>query len=119
MNARKLAVWALLLCLGGCSAKAPTPLPGEQVQLALAQLPSAAADAALFATLFAEGAAPGEAERPKYALLSFHLLDAQLDGKAGRAKVLLQDLEGHKVGESDWIVVKEKGAWKFKHAPLP
>ncbi len=119
MNIYRFALLMVVAVCWGCGDGARTPVPSEQIQLALAQLPEAATSAEPFEMFFAAGTAPAESERPQFALLSFHALDVNLEAKSAAVKVLIQDLEGHKVGEVNWTFVREKGAWKIKDAPLP
>lgn len=116
----RVVPFVALVLLGalGCS-QAGQPSARDDIQTLLLQLPALAEDAAAWPNAFANGAAPSDSERPKYALLSYHVLDAKLDRKEAIARVSIEDNERHKIGELDWKLIKEKGAWKLKHAPLP
>lgn len=118
----KLWMAIVLLCASvvGCGGgEEQGPAPSEAVQMMIANLPDAAQKPDRWPTFFATGAAPGDSERPKYGKLMLRPQDAQLGAGSGTVKVLVEDLDGRQVGEVEWAVVQEGGAWKIKSAPLP
>ena len=72
-----------------------------------------------FAELFAEGVTVSEADRKKYAQLSYSVESATTDGSAAQLKISIYDIEGNDKGIVDWVAVKEGDKWKLKDAPLP
>ena len=119
MPRSKMAVClALVLCVG-CAGEPAGPAPADQVKMMIANLPDSAKNPERWQTFFAPGAAPGDAERPKYGTLMLHANDATLTGDTGTVKVGVEDLEGRPLGDVEWTVVNEGGEWKIKTAPLP
>lgn len=118
MNVYYLSLVMLGTCLG-CGVGARSLLPNEQVQEVLGQLPEAALSDQASTALFAKGTLPEKDQRPQYALLRFYALETRMEARSGVVKVLIQDSDGHKIGEAYWIFVREGGAWKIKDAPLP
>jgi hypothetical protein len=85
----------------------------------VANLPDSANKPDRWQLQFAAGAAPNDVDRPKYGKLMLHATDAKLTGETGTVKVLVEDVNGTKLGEVEWTVVQEAGGWKIKSAPLP
>jgi hypothetical protein len=105
--------------LVGCGGEEAGPSQSEQVTMMIANLPDSANKPDRWESFFAAGAAPAVPDRPKYGSLMLHAMDAKLSGDEGTVKVLVEDINGAKVGDVEWTVVREGGTWKIKSAPLP
>jgi len=72
--------------------------------------------------LFVQGAAPSDAERARYAALTFggDYKKITMSGAEATATITITKTDDNSpVGEIEWEFAKEGAIWKIKSAPLP
>lgn len=118
-SARLTRGLALLVLCGGCGAAEP-PVEVQTLDAVIAGLPDATGTPELFASIFAAGAVPSEADRPRLALLNFERVGTPIVRPDGaEAQVQVYDENGQPLGQVQWVFARENGAWKVQQAPLP
>src|SRR5262245_6867940 len=117
-----LLVLPALGCGGGRDGPPPQTDAGDLIQH-VREFDDRKDNAKSFAAAFAQGAAPAEPQRRRFAKFSFVPVIAvkpTVQGDTATVKVQVRDGATEKpVGDVDWTYVKEGGQWKLKAAPLP
>lgn len=122
---RAFWIFALLLPLAaicsGCGGEKQEVAPEDTRMVGLVtSLEDVAGDPKNFQSLFAEGAAPKDSERPKYKQHKFQVKDTpRVSGDTAVFTVVVSKPDGAVVGEKEWTAVKVGDKWKLKDAPLP
>jgi hypothetical protein len=114
---------SLAMMLAGCGGGGQTEYVESDegdVRLVLSDVSGAASDPNDFRALFAEGAAPPDAERAKYRPYMCRANEITIEGNTATALVEIEDGNtGQIVGEKEWTLVREGDQWKLQSAPLP
>jgi hypothetical protein len=115
------AVAPILLAVVGCGGGGEPDVTQDH---RISGLVSSAAEVAISAdvakSLFAEGAAPDDAQRKRYGEYSYWATSSQVSGNQATVQVRISTPAGDKqVGEKTWTAVKVGKSWKLKDAPLP
>jgi hypothetical protein len=118
---------AAILLAGGCGGGGgamPTTAPDDQkIRGLIPAVRDAAENATQFKTVFADGAAPGEAERQRYRKYAYEIKPpVKFSGDEATITVAVRDIAGKGqeiVGETEWTAVRSGSEWKLKTAPLP
>jgi hypothetical protein len=109
-----------LLAISGCGSDTPRATDSQRLAGLLSSINDAARDPQSFQTLFAKGAAPAEAQRPRYLKYSYEVKSEKMSGDTATATVVVHDSQsGNVLGEVEWTAVKEGDAWRLEKAPLP
>lgn len=116
---RLLALILALACVAVMGCQDSEPAGEARIQSLIADLPTAAEQPGLWEASFAKDAAPATTERMRYSLVVLHAMAIEIQSKTAKVRVLVEDPDGHKLGDTEWTVVNERGAWKLKSAPLP
>jgi hypothetical protein len=124
---RVILAAALFLPAGGCGGGNTMPGTAPDDQKIRGLIPSvreSAENAVRFKKVFVDGAAPGEAERPRYHKYAFEIKPpASISGDEATITVAVRKIvatgEGEIVGEAEWTAVRSGEEWKLKTAPLP
>jgi hypothetical protein len=124
---RVRAAGALLLlaaACGGCGTRSvPGPDQTEAGALAVVvrTVPDRVRNPNSFRELFADGAAPTEAQRPLYARYQIEPISVpRIEGDTATVEVrVYDDRAGKDIGKVTWTLAKQGDKWKLKTAPLP
>jgi hypothetical protein len=70
--------------------------------------------------VFVPGCEPSDKDLPKYTLFRYEGKSPVQNGDSATVTVVLKDAEtGAPAGEMQWSLVRIKGVWRIKDAPLP
>lgn len=120
---RSLAWWPGLLGLAlaiGCGGSEPPSVPLQNLMSLVQGLPDAMATAESFASVFAPGAVPPEADRQRISLMTFEVVgEPTLRPDGADVQVRVYDQDGKVLGEATWNFVLVENIWRCVNIPLP
>lgn len=92
----------------------------DRVARLVSDMSDAAGTPTGFQAIFAEGAAPSEAERANYRGYGFRATATRVSGDSATATVRVErSADDQLVGETEWTAVRSDGGWKLQEAPMP
>jgi hypothetical protein len=118
--ARTSVAMLLSAAMTGCGGSREGGSEPNRARLIVGEMSDNIDNPARFAKLFAQGAAPPDAQRRRYGQYRIWAKSADVSGDTATLTIELKELRTNKILEDrQWTAVKEGDTWKLKDAPLP